>query len=402
MSESLVIIGNGMAAARLVDELSRRALGRYAIAIVGEERGFAYNRVLLSPFLGGEIAESELDLKPKRFWADKGVTLKTGCKAVSIDREAQKVQLADGSELSYDKLVLATGASPVRLPLPGVELPGVVAFRDKGDVARMLIAASRKVASVVIGGGLLGIEAAVGLALNGANVTLVHRSGVLMERQLDAKAGAMLKAALEARGVRVELKAESERVLGESQAEGVELADGRKIEAGLIVLAAGISPRINLARDAGLATHRGIVVDDCLATSDPAIFALGECAEHRGTCYGLVEPAYEQAAVLASRLCDETADYEGTVLATNLKVSGVPVFSCGDFVGGAGSETLVAEDARQGLYRKLVMREGRLVGALLFGETQDALFYRDLIRSGDRIGARRAGLIFGRAYAEAA
>jgi nitrite reductase (NADH) large subunit len=400
MSEPLVVIGNGMAAARLVEELGRVALGRYSILVVGAEPHLAYNRVLLSSVLAGEMAREETELKPRVWWERQGVTLVYGRRAVAIDRESRQVVLEDGARLPYAQLVLATGSDPVRLPKPGMDLPGVVTFRDHADVDAMLASAGPARRAVVIGGGLLGIEAASGLAATGATVTLVHLMDRLMERQLDAEAAALLKAALEARGIRVELGADTAAVEGEGHVGGLRLSDGRLLPADLVVCAVGIRPNATLAREAGLATGRGILVDDRLATSDPVIHAIGECAEHRGVCYGLVEPALQQAAVLARNLSGRPATYEGTVLATNLKVSGIPVFSAGDFEGGPGAETVVWRDPALGTYAKLVLRGGALAGALLYGETGEGLWYLDLIRSGRPLGALRDGLIFGRALAE--
>lgn len=402
MSEPLVVIGNGMAAARLVEELGREALGRYSVLVIGAEPSLAYNRVLLSSVLAGEIAREETELKPKGWWQRQGVTLVYGRRATDIDRTARTVTLEGGLRVPYAKLVLATGSHPLRLPIPGMDLPGVISFRDHADVAAMLGAARPAARAVVIGGGLLGIEAAHGLALAGARVTLVHLMNRLMERQLDSEAAAMLKAALEARGMEVLLESETAAIAGNGRVEQVHLADGRILPADLVVSAVGIRPNADLARDCGLATGRGVLVDDHLTTSDPAIHAIGECAEHRGICYGLVEPAYEQAGILARHLAGRPAAYAGTVLATNLKVSGVPVFSAGDVLGGPGTETIVWRDPGLGSYRKLVIRADRLAGAVLFGETGDALWYRDLIRRGTPLGRLRDDLVFGQALAEAA
>jgi nitrite reductase (NADH) large subunit len=399
MSEPLVIVGNGMAAARLVDELAARALGRYAVAVVGEEPRLAYNRVLLSSLLAREVEPSDLELKPARWWRDRGVTLRYGCRAESVDVAGRRVVLADGRALPFSKLVLATGSRPIRLSLPGIDLPGVVGFRDLGDVDAMTDVCGPGRRVVVIGGGLLGIEAAHGLAKRGARVTLVHLMDRLMERQLDAAAAALLWQAVEAHGIRVLLGAETKAVTGATRAEGVQLADGRLLRADLVVVAVGIRPNAELAAGAGLAVNRGIVVDDGLQTSGEGVHAVGECVEHRGQCYGLVEPGYEQARVLARRLAGERADYHGSILATNLKVSGVNVFSAGEFLGGAGAEHILLSDPGLRSYRKLVLRDGRLVGAVLFGDTADALWYLDLIRSGDNVERFRDTLMFGRALA---
>ena len=399
MSEPLVVVGNGMAAARLIEELGERVLGRYAVAVIGEEPRLAYNRVLLSAVLARDAAPSDIEIKPANWWRDRGVTLVYGQRAVRIDRDIRRVRLESGATLPYSRLVLATGSRPVRLSTPGMDLRGVLTFRDLGDVAAIEkeAAVGRKV--VVIGGGLLGLEAASGLAKIGAAVTVVHLMDRLMERQLDQRAAAMLKQAVEARGIAVRLLAQTARIRGRSRVEGVEFADGTVMEADAVVVAAGIVPNVALAREAGIAVNRGILVDDGLGTNVSGIYAIGECAEHRGQCYGLVEPAYEQARVLADRLSGGCAQYTGSVLATNLKVSGVNVFSVGDFLGADGTESIMLADPGLGTYKKLVVREGRIVGAALFGDTADGLWYLDLIRSGTTIDSFRDDLVFGRAFA---
>ena len=395
MSEPLVIVGNGMATARLVDELSRRALGRYAIAVVGAEPRLAYNRVLLSSVLAKEVAPAEIELRSADWWRTRGVTLLYGRQAVSIDPSLRRLRLDGGATLPYTRLVLATGSQPIRLDAPGMGLAGVMTFRDLADVTAMEAAVARHRNVVVIGGGLLGLEAAYGLAIAGANVSVVHLMDRLMERQLDARAAAMLKHEVEGRGIAVHLNAQTTAIRGRGRVEAVTLEDGRNLAADLVVVAAGIRPSVDLARTADLDINRGIVVDDHLQTSRPGIFAIGECAEHRGVCYGLVEPAYEQARVLAERLAGAPAAYQGSAIATNLKVAGVSVYSAGDFLGGAGSEAIVFSDPGLGLYKKLVLRDGRLTGAVLFGDTSDGLWYLDLIRSGAAVAAFRDDLAFG-------
>jgi nitrite reductase (NADH) large subunit len=281
-----------------------------------------------------------------------------------------------------------------------MDLPGVVTFRDLGDVATIEAAAAEQTRAVVIGGGLLGLEAAYGLAKAGAQVSVIHLMDRLMERQLDARASALLKRAVEARGITVHLNAETAGIRGDKRAQAVELKDGQAIAADLVVVAAGIKPNVDLARTADLDVGRGIVVDDHLRTSKAGIHAIGECAEHRGISYGLVEPAYEQARALAMHLAGEGGSYTGSVLATNLKVSGVNVFSAGDFLGAAGTEQIVLSDDGLATYKKLVIADGRLVGAVLFGDTVDGLWYLELIRQSASIEAIRDDLMFGRAMAE--
>jgi nitrite reductase (NADH) large subunit len=400
MSESLIVIGNGMAAARFVDELAQRALGRYAVAVIGEEPRLAYNRVLLSALLADEVDFDDIELKPARWWRDRGVTLRYGERATQVDAAARNVTLAGGTQLAFSKLVFATGSQPIKPDIPGMDLPGVLTFRDVDDVNAI---AATKVAGarvVVIGGGLLGLEAAYGLAKAGARVTLLHLMDRLMERQLDQRAALMLKRAVEAKGIAVRLQAQTARIAGSGRVEAVELRDGTTIAADTVVVAVGIRANIGLARAAGLEVGRGIVVDDHLETSTPGVHAIGECAEHRGCCYGLVEPAYEQAQLLARRLAGERASYPGSVLATNLKVSGVNVFSAGDFLATIDeAEEIVFSDPAVGVYKKLIIAHDRLVGAVLFGDTADGLWYLDLIRAGSSVAHIRDDLVFGRALA---
>ena len=397
MSEPLVIVGNGMAAARLVDELAKAALGRYAIAVIGNEPRLAYNRVLLSSVLAGETASHDIELRPAAWWRDRGVTLKYGCMVTEIDVGRRELKVAGDESIAFSRLVLATGSNPLRLNVPGAELAGVHTFRDSRDVDLLLALAAGRKRVVVIGGGLLGLEAAYGLARAGAQVTLVHLMDRLMERQLDVVAADLLKSLVERKGITILLNASTARIAGNAGVEGVELSDGRRIAADAVVFAAGIRPNTELAKAAGIAVNRGIVVDDQLATSAPDIYAIGECAEHRGSCYGLVEPAYEQAQVLARHLAGGRASYAGSVIATNLKVSGIGVFSAGDFEGREGCESIVLSDVGRGTYKKLVIAEGRLTGAVLVGDVTDALWYLALIRSRQPIAGIRADMMFGRA-----
>src|SRR5215470_7012924 len=373
MSEPLIVIGNGMAAARLVEELAKRALGRYAVAVIGDEPRLAYNRVLLSALQAEEIGFADIELKPARWWRDRGVALRYGVRASGVDPIAREVTLSNGTRLSFSKLVFATGSQPIKLAIPGMDLPGVLTFRDIDDVNTIAKAARARV--VVIGGGLLGLEAAYGLAKARAHVTVLHLMDRLMERQLDARAARLLKRAVEAKGIAVRLEAETTHIIG----------NGR------------IRANTALARTAGLKVNGGIVVDDHLETSVAGVHAIGECAEHRGCCYGLVEPAYEQAQVLARRLAGENATYPGSVLAANLKVFGVNVFSAGDFLAATvGADEIVLSDPGIGVYKKLVIAAGRLIGAVLFGDTADGPWYLDLIRSGSSIERLRDDLMFGR------
>lgn len=394
MSEALVIIGNGMAAARFAEELAKTALGRYAIAVVGEEPRLAYNRVLLSCVLAGEMDAADIELKPAAWWRDHGVTLRYGCKATRLDLARREVSLADGKTISYSKLVFATGSQALRLPVTGASLAGVHTFRDSADIEMLSRLADEGRRVLVIGGGLLGLEAAYGLAKRGARVTLAHLMDRLMERQLDEAGASLLKRLVEAKGVQVLLQASATQIHGRGRVEAVEFRDGAMMEADAVIFAVGVKPNIDLAREAGVETKRGIVVDDRLATSAPGVFAIGECAEHRGQCYGLVEPAYEQARVLAAHLAGREAAYRGSVVATNLKVSGVNVFSAGDFMGGDGAQRLVCSDPSMGVYKKLVIEDDRLVGAALVGDAGAGLGYLDLIRSRADVRLMRDELMF--------
>ena len=400
MSEPLVIVGNGMAAARLVDELAKTALGRYAVAVIGEEPRLAYNRVLLSSVLAGETGSHEIELRPAEWWRHRGVTVRYGYRVTEIDTGRRELKIEGEESMEYSKLILATGSTPLRLNVPGADLAGVHTFRDTRDVDLLLTLAAAKKPVVVAGGGPLGLEAAYGPAKAGATATLLHLMDRLMERQLDAPAADLLKTLVERKGIRILLNASTARIHGDGHVEAVELADGSRIEADAVIFAAGIKPNVSLAKEAGIAVNRGVVVNDVMQTSSSDIFALGECAEHRGTCYGLVEPAYEQARVLARHLAGRSAAYQGSVVSTNLKVSGVSVFSAGDFMGGEGSESLVLSDRRRGTYKKLVIADGRLTGAVLIGDTVDALWYLELIRNRDKVAAIRTDMMFGRALVQ--
>jgi nitrite reductase (NADH) large subunit len=325
--------------------------------------------------------------------------LKYGCRATEIDVGRREVKIENEESVPFSKLILTTGSSPLRLNVPGADLAGVHTFRDSRDVDLLLTLAAQKKRVVVVGGGLLGLEAAYGLAQAGAPVTLVHLMDRLMERQLDAPAAELLKSLVERKGIEILLNANTARIHGATRVEGVELADGGRLDADAVIFAAGIRPNVALAREAGIAVNRGIVVDDCLQTGAADIFAIGECAEHRGICYGLVEPAYEQARVLARHLAGGDAYYGGSVVATNLKVSGVSVFSAGDFIGADGSETIVLSDLNCGTYKKLVISEGRLTGAVLIGDVSDALWYLELIRNRQPTQRIRADMMFGRSLA---
>ena len=407
MRERLIVVGNGMVGLRFVEELVARAEGRYRISIIGKEPQPAYNRVLLSSLLAGEVSAPDVRFRDRGWYAEHGLELLLGSAAESIDAGTRVLRLADGRTLAFDRLVLATGSQPIHPPAPGMTLRGVMTFRDLADVEAIHAAAGGGRRAVVIGGGLLGIEAAYGLVRAGLEVSLIALRDRLLERQLDPRAGQLLRSAVEAKGIRVLLEAETEAVLGDVAAEAVKLKDGRLLPADLVVVAIGIQPEATLARQAGIVCNHGIVVDDGLATSVAGIYAIGECAEHRGVCYGLVEPGYTQARILAERLAGGGGEaYAGSVLATNLKVSGVSVFSTGEFLGPKGTEEIILSDPGLLAYKKLVIRRDadghRLVGAVLFGDIADGLWYQELIRSATPVGPMRSDLIFGRDFVEAA
>lgn len=393
--ERLVVVGNGMASLRLLERLTEAAPGRYDITCIGAEPTAAYNRVLLSSLLGGEVDEAACAFRGLDWYADHGIRLITGAPVTQIDRENGLVIVGETHVVPFDRLVLAVGSLPIRLPKPGMDLPGVITFRDLADVAAIRAAAVRHARAVVIGGGLLGLEAAVGLARLGVETTLLHVMDRLMERQLDHHAAGLVKRAMEARGVRVILEADTARVEGASRVERLVLADGTALPADLVVMSVGVRPSVALAQEAGLAIGRGITVDDRMTTSDPRIFALGECAEHRGQIYGLVEPAYEHADTLARHLAGEAAEYRGTALSTSLKVSGLPVFSAGIVDTPDDAEAIVLSDPGAGLYRKLLVRDGRLIGAVFVGDIAEQGACKGLIRSGAPI-ENVDDLMFGR------
>ncbi len=384
--ERLVVVGNGMASLRFLERLTEACPGCYDIACVGAEPQAAYNRVLLSSLLGGEIDEAATAFRGLDWYEAHGIRLITGAPVTAIDRENGLAIVGETHILPFDKLVLAIGSQPIRLPKPGMDLPGVITFRDLADVAAIRRAAVQHAKAIVIGGGLLGLEAAAGLARLGIDTTLLHVMDRLMERQLDHEAAGLVKRAMEERGIKVLLGADTAAVEGEGRVERLRLADGTVLPADLVVMSVGVRPAVALAQDAGLAIGRGILVDDAMTTSDPRIFALGECAEHRGLVYGLVEPAYEQADTLARHFSGQEAAYLGTHLATSLKVSGLPVFSAGLVDTPADAEAVILSDPGAGLYRKLLLRDGRLVGAVFVGDIAEQSACKALIRSGEPAG----------------
>ncbi len=404
--ERLVVIGNGMAGCRAVEEILARDGNRYAVTIFGAEPRVNYNRIMLSPVLAGEKAFEDIVINGAEWYEDNAITLVSGDPVVGIDREKQVVVAKSGRTEPYDRLLIATGSDPFIIPVPGKDLDGVVTFRDLDDVDKMLAAAEaggpdgKPGRAVVIGGGLLGLEAAHGLNLRGMDVTVIHLMPTLMERQLDEAAGWLLKSELERRGQVILTGANTKEILGTNgKVSGVRLEDGTEIKADIVVMAVGIRPATGLAKSAGLEVERGIMVDDHMLTSDPAIMAVGECVQHRGACYGLVAPLWDMCRALADAACGTPSGYEGSVTSTKLKVSGIDLFSAGDFSGGDGAEDIVMRDAARGIYKRVVVKDSRLVGAVLYGDTADGSWYFDLLRKGEDIADIREALIFGQAFA---
>ncbi len=399
MKEKLVVIGNGMAGIRTIEELLKIAPDNYEIAVFGSEPYGNYNRIMLSPVLAGEKTIDDIMLNDEQWYRDNNIKLHKGRPVTEIDRIGRRVIASDGTEEKYDRLLIATGSSPFIVPVPGHDLAGVIAFRDIHDVDLMLDAASKHKHAVVIGGGLLGLEAANGLMQQGMSVTVVHLMDTLMERQLDKVAADMLQASLEQRGLNFLMAAQTEAIIGKERVEKVRFKDGCEISADIVVMAVGIRPNIELAAQAGIHCERGIVVSDTLQTFDPRVYAVGECVQHRGVAYGLVAPLFEMARVCANHLAQiGIGRYQGTVTSTKLKVTGIDLFSAGDFSGNEDSEELVFQDKARGIYRKLIVQDNRIKGAVMYGDTIDGNWYFDLMRDGTDISDYREKLLFGQAH----
>ncbi|HVS22485.1 MAG TPA: nitrite reductase large subunit NirB, partial [Gammaproteobacteria bacterium] len=397
----LVLVGNGMAGMRAIEELLALEPNLYDITVFGAEPHGNYNRILLSPVLAAEKTIADIMLNTREWYAERGITLIAGDEVVRLDRARRRVISAAGVEAPYDRLILATGSNPIVLPLPGKDLPGVVTYRDIADVERMIAAAAAREhgSAIVIGGGLLGLEAAYGLQKRGMDVTVVHLLPTLMERQLDAAGGDLLRRSLEQRGLKFKMPAQTQAILGEERARAVCFADGTEVATDLVVMAVGIRPNVALAKASGLACERGVLVSDTMQTFDPRIYALGECVQHRGACYGLVAPLFEQAKVLANHLAEfGIGRYPGSQTSTKLKVTGIDLFSAGDFAGGADCEELVFKDAARGVYKKIVVKDDKIRGAVLYGDTVDGAWYFQLLRDGTPIADFRESLLFGQAH----
>lgn len=401
--ERLIVIGNGMAGMRTVEELLARNPHRYDITVFGAEPHVNYDRIMLSSVLAGEKRLDQIVIHSRNWYAENKITLNVADPVVSIDRTARTVTSSSGRVEIYDKLLLATGSRPIVPPLPGLHLPGICTFRDIADVETMIAASVKFPRAIVIGGGLLGLEAANGLLKRGMSVALVHLMDSLMERQLDKEAASLLEESLNQRGITFFTSGQTEAIFGQDRVEGVRLSDGREVRGDLVVMAIGIRPNIELAKETGLVVERGIVAGDDLRTSDPYIYAVGECVQHRGKTYGLVAPLWDMAKVCADHLAgiDTVSNYEGTVMATRLKVTGIDVFSAGDYVGDETSEDIIFRDPVRKVYKRLVVRDEKLAGAVLYGDAQDGGWYFQLLRAGQPLGELRDMLIFGKAYAPA-
>ena len=392
----LVVIGNGMAGVKTLEHLLTIAPDLYDITVFGSEPHPNYNRILLSPVLAGEMTIDDIVINDRAWYRQHGIALHTGKTITKIDRRNRIVTADDGTRARFDRLLLATGSNPVKLPIAGVNFKGVLSYRDISDTEAMISAADKNMHAVVIGGGLLGLEAANGLRQRGMHVTVVHVMPWLMERQLDEEAARTLQRALELRGVVFKLSASSSEIVGrDGQVSSLHFKDGSELRADLLVMAVGIRPNVWLAESCGLQVNRGIVVDDTLQTYDPRIYAVGECVAHRGVSYGLVAPLYEMAKVCATHLAEVGSHrYLGSVPSTRLKVTGVDVFSAGNFMGTPASEAMVLRDPANGVYRKLVIENDLLIGSVLVGDTGAAAQYVDLIAGKQNVASMRRELMF--------
>lgn len=394
--QRLVIVGDGMVGTRALEEIIARAPRAFEMTVFGAEPYGSYNRIMLSPLLAGEKRFSDIVTHDSAWYAANHIEHLSGDAIIAIDRRHRVVTGTHGTQRPYDVLLLATGSDPVVLPLPGANLPGVITFRNVADVNAMLSACRSGGRAVVIGGGLLGLEAAYGLSRNGMLVSVVHLMPSLMERQLDPLSAGLLAEDLRARGIDVLTGAHTHAIHGEDRVRCVVLADGRKLPADLVVMAVGIRPNIALAKAAGLAFGRGIQVDGRMRTSDPHIYAAGECVEYRGRVFGLVAPLNEMVRICADHITGAADSfYEPEITGTRLKVTGIEVFSAGDFVGDANTQVVVYSDIARGVHKRLVLRDDRLIGAVLYGDAQGSAWYCDLIQNGTDIGPIRDVLIFG-------
>ncbi|VAW47647.1 Nitrite reductase [NAD(P)H] large subunit [hydrothermal vent metagenome] len=399
MKQKLILIGSGMVGARFIERLLVEAPSQYDIRVFNKEPAGGYNRIMLSPVLAGEKPLPDIMTHDEAWFEARSVHLHTSSEIVAVDQEAKTVTTRQGEQYPYDKLIIATGSSPFIIPVPGHDLPGVVAFRDIRDVNLMIDATQKKQKAVVIGGGLLGLEAANGLIKRGMDVTVVHLGDVLMEMQMDAVSGKLLQQSLEEGGMKFVMQGQTAEILGDTHVTGVKMADGRVVDTDLVVMAVGIRPNVGVGKKMGLEVNRGIVVNDQLQTSAPNIYALGECVEHRGLLYGLVAPLYEQAQVLAETLgsspTGKEAAYQGSFVSTKLKVTGISLFSAGDFSDSEETDSLVYKDLTQNIYRKVVLKENKIQGAVLFGDVTGSNWIFENLVSQEDVSAYRDTLVFG-------
>jgi nitrite reductase (NADH) large subunit len=403
--QKLVVIGNGMAGMRTVEELLSAAPDQYDITVFGAEPYGNYNRIMLSAVLSGDKTIEDIVINNRQWYSDNHITLHTGedKAVVRIERGHQKVIAQDGTTADYDRLLIATGSKAVIPDVAGNDLDGVISFRDIFDVNKMLSYSQTHQKTVVLGGGLLGLEAANGLVLRGMDVTVIHNHAVLLNRQMDKSAGGLLQAELEQKGIKFKMAAKLHSLKGDDKQhiKAVHFEDGSQLGCDLFIMAIGVRPNITLAKQAGLYCERGIIVDDTLQSYDPSIYAVGECIQHRGNTFGLVAPLFEQAKVCANHLSAHgVAEYITLPTATKLKVTGIHLFSIGDFQGDENSESLIFSDPSVGIYKKLVLKANKLIGAVLYGDTADGNWYQELIEQQSPITEFRDGLIFGKVYAD--
>jgi len=398
MQQKLIIIGSGMVGCRLIERILAEFPQRYDIRVFNKEPSGGYNRIMLSPVLAREKSIPDIMTHDHDWFRQRSVQFHSGTTISKIDTERQTVTTDSGDSFPYDKLVFATGSNPFILPIDGCQLPGVVTFRDIRDVNSMISSSQTQKNAVIIGGGLLGLEAASGLSKLGMNVTVIHRSDVLMNVQMDDVSGGLLKNSLEKSGIYFEMNANTVSIQGVDFVTGVELACGKVIPADLVVMAVGIRPNVSLAIEAGLTVNRGVVVDDQLKTSINNVYAVGECVEHRGELYGLVAPLYEQADVLAKTLSNLNSAYLGSAVSTKLKVTGINLFSAGDFHDSKDSESLVYQDYSQHIYRKVVLKNNKIQGAVMFGDVSGSNWiFQNLVEKND-MSAYRDTLLFGEGF----
>ncbi|MDC4362078.1 nitrite reductase small subunit NirD [Acinetobacter baumannii] len=398
----LVLIGNGLAGMRCLEDLLDMAPDRYEVTVIGEEPWGNYNRIMLSPVLSGEKTIEDIMLHPPEWYDDKGIKFIAGDKAVKIDRPRKVVYTEKGQTVDYDRLILATGSAPFIPPVQGVDLKGVLTFRDIYDVNTMIEYCGSKTNAVVIGGGLLGLEAAYGLKQRGMNVTVLHLMDRIMERQLDGRASQLLRHSIEQKGINIITEANTEALIGDENGhvKQIRLKDGTVLDADLVVFAVGIRPNIALAQSAGLRCNRGVLVNDTMQTFDPSIYAVGECIEHRGQTFGLVEPLWGQAFICATHLAEHgSLTFKAPTVPTQLKVSGVDVFSAGNFEPKDDYEDIILNDEKRQIYKRIIIQNDRVIGAVLFGDTEDGMWYAELIADQTPVSSFRNKLLFGRDFA---